>query len=734
MEKRKIIWLDNSVDEQVPGKLLSDNLGFYGECVLTGVEYSYLSKLTGIGDTKEDMPEFSGRRLLDGWLSLTYKKKPAEAKNELIVEFDFKQECTFSEVDFFCTTEIQNREVSVSKDGKAFYLVELNAKNSKSSLYRNPFKDKAEGRYLRLCLKAEEIRLFQVWVWGDVEEKESARDLGVEDFKFCNSISMQSLMGVPQTAFTDLEGFRWTKKLKAEGFDKFDCVFSPMAPYESLSSSPILPEVDKLNGCVETRICQNGTGVACVALTNTSMSREQNVEIVLDNSTPLRAELFVAGTMPSRWYGNGVVALFNEKFDIAKPLKYKYVLNASVIADFPHIHLPAGGTCIFWVRIYADLNEAGDYSMTLKAGNSSFDIKARVLPIKLEKSNVGVMGWGSRTNMIPFTYEDRIDNELKSRKEIGINIYRGWPERNEEYTNAGYIRDMNSVALKKDKDAQFIVNGLNKELRAWLHSSVGAEKEFTEEVVEKVKAAVEENIEHAKKLGLDYDQWLIDFPDEPHERNIKGMGEAVKIIKKFYPQVRIYMNPSFWVGYRNGAVSSDEVQCECLKDWYNLIDMSVPLSLNFEERPNAMEYYTKKRQYNGQYTVIGQHISGDRTDLLRLPRANVWDSLARDMNLWGFYAYSALRFDCWNNVLCPHIDKDCGMVNYQAVYPGKDAPVPTRAYEQMREGYEDYMIMEKLKEKDLPLYKQLQQEYLSGNTDFEKLRSIAIDSLLEVIE
>lgn len=731
MEKRKIIWLDGSVDKEVPGKLLSDNNGFYGDCVLTGAKYRYLTELTGIGDTAADMPEFTGRRLLDGWLAPNYRKMPAKAKDKMTVEFDFISECVFTEVDFYCVTEIQGVEISVSKDGENFLVVSSELKHLNMPLYRNTLKESVAGRYLRLSIKAEKVELFQVWVWGDRPQSASEKDLGTEDFVLCNSVSMQSLMGVKQTAFTDLTGFKWTKKLKAAGLDKCDAVFSKMPAYDALSSAPILPEVDNINGGVKTRICQNGTGVACVALTNTNMQFQRNIEVVLENDTPLKAELFVAGVMPSRWYGDGVVTLFNEKFDIAKPLKYKYVLNAPVIADFPTIHLPAGGSCIFWVRVYGENNVAGKYNLTLKAGGSSFNIEVEVLPIKLERPKTAVFGWGSRTNMIPFTFEDRIDNELKSRKEVGINVYRYWPEKGPAHVNVGYIQEMGAEAIEKDEYAQFIIDGFNEEVRAWLMSGEKTHENLTPEMQEKIMASVEDNIAHAKRLGLRYDQWLIDFPDEPSDRNIRGMGKVVELIKKKHPEVRLYMNPAFWVGFRNGAVASDEVQTECIKDWYHLIDMSVPLVLNLEERPKVYEYYTQEREFNGLYNVVGQHVSGDRRDMLNLARENTWDAIARDMNCWGIYAYSALRFDNWNNVLCPHIDRDVGTINYQAVYPGKDAPIPTRAYELMREGYEDYMIMAKLKEKDLPLYRALQQEYLSGCTDFERFRETAIDALLK---
>ena len=37
MADRPILWMDGTVEEAPPGRLLSDNLGFYGDIILTGM-------------------------------------------------------------------------------------------------------------------------------------------------------------------------------------------------------------------------------------------------------------------------------------------------------------------------------------------------------------------------------------------------------------------------------------------------------------------------------------------------------------------------------------------------------------------------------------------------------------------------------------------------------------------------------------------------------------------------
>ena len=78
------------------------------------------------------------------------------------------------------------------------------------------------------------------------------------------------------------------------------------------------------------------------------------------------------------------------------------------------------------------------------------------------------------------------------------------------------------------------------------------------------------------------------------------------------------------------------------------------------------------------------------------------------------------------------IEDEDGTINYQCVYSGVNGPVPTRASELIREGVQDYRLMQLLKAADPSLYAQLQREYLEGNRDFDSLKARALDRLLAV--
>ena len=96
-----IKWMDGSTDENVPGKLLSENLNYYGDCIMTGLTYEYLTPLTGAGDTSKDEKDFVGRRLLDGRFSFwgEYGKLPAQNDFGLMeIVFDLKDIYFFTEL------------------------------------------------------------------------------------------------------------------------------------------------------------------------------------------------------------------------------------------------------------------------------------------------------------------------------------------------------------------------------------------------------------------------------------------------------------------------------------------------------------------------------------------------------------------------------------------------------------------------------------------------------------
>ena len=724
--------MDGTLEDSAPGKLLSDNIGFYGDQTPTGMTYAYLTPLSGPADTEQDaVPELAGRRLLDGNLHGRYRKQVPQAEGgRMAVLFDFRQDCRFTELDYISRCPILKAAVEVSADGAHFETIyEYSGREGQEEqeLRRCRFRGEHSGRFLRLTLLGEgTLTLWQVWVWGEALHTQAEEtEKGPAGFEWANSISMESLPGIPQTAFSDMEGFRWSKRLQAAGVGG-RAVWSSLPPYGTLGARPILPEPEEANRPARRRVCRNSVETACFALTNTDTNAPADMTVELENDTPLRAELYACGIMPTRWYGTTVGPLLNEESTISKPLLHRYLTNASVICDYPRIHLPSGGSCLFWLKIYGGDAQPGEYTIRLRAGDAVIPVCVEILPLRLEPARTGVWLWANETGhtpyagMLPFVYEDRAKREAAYRNEVGTNVYWGWPEK-------GSVAE---EARKLNPDTYFMIYGLGSYADK-LYTGALKPEDITPAVEKEVAELLESHIRKAAEYGVDFDHWLLEMPDEPGAHNAKALGVMVRLCKRLHPEIRIYVNPSFWAGYDKDAVAPDEVIEDCLRDWYELVDVSVPLVLNFDGRPKAMEYFTRERLFNGQYNVSSQHMGADRAGLLHLPRIGAWDSLARDMNWWGFYSYHEPRLNSWDNTMCPSLHED-GTINYQCVYSGVNGPVPTRASELIREGVQDYRLMQLLKAADPSLYAQLQREYLEGNRDFDSLKARALDRLLAV--
>ena len=83
-------------------------------------------------------------------------------------------------------------------------------------------------------------------------------------------------------------------------------------------------------------------------------------------------------------------------------------------------------------------------------------------------------------------------------------------------------------------------------------------------------------------------------------------------------------------------------------------------------------------------------------------RRMAWDSFSWGFNGWSFYSYYSPRGSGWN-----HFDRSPvgeGLQepsDYQMVYPGPRGVIPTRHSEALRQGWEDWCLLNLLKQKGL---------------------------------
>ena len=92
-------------------------------------------------------------------------------------------------------------------------------------------------------------------------------------------------------------------------------------------------------------------------------------------------------------------------------------------------------------------------------------------------------------------------------------------------------------------------------------------------------------------------------------------------------------------------------------------------------------------------------------------------------NGWGFWRCHCPAGNPWD-------DFESG-ISYQMVYPGPRGPVATRQSEALREGWEDWCLLNLLKEKGLDrILKELLRAYEAG-TPVEELRLKGAQSLFQ---
>jgi hypothetical protein len=185
-------------------------------------------------------------------------------------------------------------------------------------------------------------------------------------------------------------------------------------------------------------------------------------------------------------------------------------------------------------------------------------------------------------------------------------------------------------------------------------------------------------VKQAQSLGLSYDDWYVEFWDEPGTDGAKLYGAYAHIVRKADPKVHIYCNPT----------TTD------IGKWYNeYVDISAPTYKAALEYPEADWLFCAPRFVRGYYRVATNSAKGERSPEVELYRRLAWNSICRGWNGWGFYSYYAPEGNPWSE-----FEQYSTGPDFQMVYPGPRGPVATRPSEALREGWEDYRLIELLKQ------------------------------------
>ncbi|MBC7288584.1 MAG: hypothetical protein H5T86_11210, partial [Armatimonadetes bacterium] len=353
------VWFDGSrTKEGPPGKLLSDNDGFWGERICTGVEYKYERQPDNPPDRWRDVEGKFGRRLLDGRRAGNWWT-PVGITGPLVVTFDFKRNCQFREID----VDSRNKKVAIevaTAQGPDGPWNQVFARGTDQcpdqQFHRLPLPEGTSGRYLRLKVEAQGITwLDEVLVWGEAEVSDEAPEAinPVYQRREPSPISFESIPGIDRTAFPDARFWQWAASLG--DLARQPAVWSRVATWDAITDKPILPSRDEICNVAEVVMARNETECLALALTNTSCREEWQTKIALSSfrgpegpASRVSGEVSVMGAIPSRQYGVNLGPLLSPTNMPAAGLLRRYLTNGDFICRFPRLVLSKGGSAVLW--------------------------------------------------------------------------------------------------------------------------------------------------------------------------------------------------------------------------------------------------------------------------------------------------------------------------------------------------------------------------------------------------
>ena len=690
-----IHWASGDWDESgaPKGALLTDNPGWWGRSVFTGVTYSYDE-----GGTPTSPADKSGRCLIDAKMLGDWKTTVGKGGNRRIAAvFDFKRPCVFSEVDLFTRVPGLHGKVEVGDDGTNWTAVcsfEVASKRGRIGV------DGAKGRFMRLSAKADKgtTYLDEVLVWGEGEVSEKYPE---------------AIVGIPS-------GDALTFTRCHDG----DIEIVPLAK-PTLAAAKEAASGAGRTALGQILLARNETETRYFAVVNASASNRTVRLSTPDFGEGVKAEMRIGGLVrvsrPKVKLTEGQLHDLMvtdtasaeggepEKLDIlpfftpeAKPtpnFARRHLANPAQVIGFPDaVPLAPGEGCVVMLRVTTDNASPCARRGVLRANAAEMEIVCDVRNVALPDLPIWVFAWSQFTSQFPFESQTRYENDVARVAELGISSCRGLPE------------PRTKQALLKARVPHTIhwAGHVGGKAFTIAYKNKAGLKEFDEQQKAKMAADAHGIVERASALGLKPGEYLTDLPDEPGLWNAELLGKMARTIKEAEPTLQIYMNPCFWLG--NGFPPATNILA-VLEPYYNdVIDISCPIR-NLVRPGNLLttNLWTKPRAVNAQYI----HPAA------RAGRSIAWSSFDNGMNGFGYFCYYWPRGDAWDIRTWSWLD-----YRYQMVFSLENDVAITPIYETMREAWEDYRLLTALRAagKDALLAELLKSyEKATDYTDWENV-------------
>ena len=732
-------WSDGRVGDKPQGKLISDNLGYYGDVILTGATYEYLSPIKDDhGDGKADTDKvYRGKRLQDGDLNGNPVNKgfggdlrlsPLLASPAKIV-FDFKKTCDFYEIDLKMQEGQYGLLIETSEDKKTWHSSHENKVLivASSKIVRLKLPAKTGGQYLKLTVKGKgDFWLSEVYVWGAC----------VQDDVFCKTMNMNavydtfvspSIPGIQNTQTDDVAFARWKNRVAAAIGPLPQVVCLQVPAWGFLTRTSILPEPNRIGSPISLTMVRNETEPFCLAMTNTDYFDDIDTDVSMSPFRDaggkvcplLTGDIYVMGALNTQQFGVQMVPLFSATNKPGRDIIRKYCTNGGGIMDFPKLSLSKAGSALLWIKVKSHNCAPGNYSAKLSCKNgNSVDIRVNVIDVTLKDVNRFVNFWPKTFDQYPFRSLDWMENNAEAMLEIGSTVAPY--SINEEDLDPN---SLNNILKRKQPNTLF---GLwMGQFGGKLYAAGGGDKwgqhGISHDDATAIKADINNIAAFAKSRGLKYDQWYLDTADETNSKNLKLFGEVMKIAKDAQPEMMIVCNPCGWQNDPKHPFESDDLLHNAMKDWYEkYIDISVP-AVTLTTYDKCGRLFSAKRKFNAFYEVVTSRSKAENYECVNMPRHLVWQAIKLNCNGWAMFSYQSAFSNPWD-------DFDSS-ADFYLVLPGPNGPIPTRAFEAAREGYEDFMLMSQLKTKNPAVYQEVIADFCAG-TEFDRIREKIYRGLL----
>ena len=686
-----IRWFDGTWDDTgaPKGALLTDNTGWWGERVWTGVTYEYEEghKPGNPRDIVGDNAKVFGRRLLDGRVKGSWHVPVGWNTGSLVTVFDFKRPCVFNEVDLFMGFgQVRDHEAKLrfSADGTNWCdAVTFSASNKFDRIRLDPA---AKGRFMRLELSetgAIPYTLDEVLVWGEgeVSEKypEDAKP-AVAEWKF-----PQSIGGNAKTRYSEAK-FNEYVAGSSNGVE-----IVALGPRPDNISWPILGRSPE---SLSLKMARNETEARFFAVVNATRETN-NVTIAVEGlGGGVSAELLVGGTILTsqrkrklseqekfdlKIKGEVPEEMFDTRYDAlpffsaeSKPsegILSRYVANREQVRGFPSaVPLRPGEAVVVMLRLKTDAAEPGKREGVLTAGAASLPLAVEVVDLMLPDPPVWIYAWGPFTSQFPFESETRFEQDAKAAADLGVTQW-AIPSKGSKY----------ELVMKMRPHCWFMSRISDGRLFDDIYCC--HVKELTDAHRKHLDESAERALARAEKMGIKPERVVFDMPDEIGIGNSKVAGELALYVKSKHPEVSIFCNPSFW---GNRGFADAATMTNCLVPWYNeAIDISVPYRSHLEDKVKREEIFTKPRRVNAQYAHPAR----------RAGRSIAWSSFRYGIDGYAWWAYYSPTGNPWDI-------RTWKMFGYEALnaLPLENGVAVCPAYEEMREAWEDWRLLTALKE------------------------------------